>query len=40
LLVNAFTGEVLGAATAENIEFNIGELADNVGDLVTQLSEA
>lgn len=40
LLVNAFTGEVLGAATAENIDFNIGELADNVGDLVSKLSEA
>jgi len=40
LLVNAFTGEVLGAATAENIEFNIGELTDNVGNLVTTLSEA
>ena len=40
LLVNAFTGEVLGAATAENIDFNIGELADNVGTLVTKLSEA
>ncbi|WP_026941914.1 hypothetical protein [Hellea balneolensis] len=39
LLVNAFTGEVLGAATAENVEFNIGELADNVGDLVKSLSE-
>jgi len=40
LLVNAFTGEVLGAATAENIEFNIGELADNVGNLVIKLTEA
>lgn len=40
LLVNAFTGEVLGAATAENIEFNIGELADNVGNLVLSLTEA
>ena len=40
LLVNAYTGEVLGAATAENVEFNIGELADNVGALVTKLSEA
>ena len=40
LLVNSFTGEVLGAATAENIEFNIGELADNVGELVTKLTEA
>ena len=40
LLVNTYTGEVLGAATAENIEFNIGELADNVGNLVTKLTEA
>ena len=40
LLVNSFTGEVLGAATAENVEFNIGELADNVGTLVTKLSKA
>jgi len=40
LLVNAYTGEVLGAATAENIEFNIGELADNVGNLVSKLSKA
>ena len=40
LLVNAYTGDVLGAATADNIEFNIGELADNVGELVTKLTEA
>jgi hypothetical protein len=40
LLVNSFTGEVLGAATAENIEFNIGELADNVHELVNDLSKA
>ena len=40
LLVNAYTGEVLGAATAENVEFNIGELADNVGELVTKLRKA
>ena len=40
LLVNSFTGEVLGAASAENIEFNIGELADNVDALMTRLSEA
>ena len=38
LLVNTHTGEVLGAATADNIEFNIGELADNVGELITELS--
>lgn len=40
LLVNAHTGEVLGAATADNIEFNIGELADNVGSLVGSLTQA
>ena len=40
LLVNSFTGEVLGAASAENIEFNIGELADNVDALMTRLTEA
>ena len=40
LLVNAHTGEVLGAATANNIEFNIGELADNVETLVRDLTQA
>lgn len=40
LLVNSYTGEVLGAASAENIEFNIGELADNVDALMTRLSKA
>ncbi len=40
LLVNSFTGEVLGAASAENIEYNIGELADNVDALMTRLSKA
>jgi len=39
LLVNAYTGEVLGAATADNIEFNIGELADNVERLVGKLTQ-
>ena len=39
LLVNSFTGEVLGAVAAENIDHNIGELADNVGALVTKLSK-
>ncbi len=38
LLVNTHTGEVLGAAMADNIEFNIGELADNVGALISDLS--
>ena len=38
LLVNSFTGEVLGAVSANNIDHNIGELADNVDRLMTKLS--
>jgi len=38
LLVNSFTGEVLGAVTADEVEFNIGQLADRVGDLILDLS--
>ena len=38
LLVNSFTGEVLGAVSADNIDHNIGELADNVDRLITKLS--
>lgn len=38
LLVNSFTGEVVGAVTADNIEYNIGELADRVGDMINELS--
>ena len=38
LLVNSFTGEVLGAVSADNIDHNIGELADNVDRLMTKLS--
>ena len=37
LLVNVHTGEVLGAATAENITYNIGELADDVERLFKDL---
>lgn len=37
LLVNAYTGEVLGAATAENVTYNIGELADDVERLLKDL---
>ena len=40
LLVNSFTGEVLGAVAAENIDHNIGELADNVDRLMSDLSKA
>ncbi len=39
LLVNSFTGEVVGAATAENIEHHIGELADRVEPLIARLAE-
>lgn len=39
LLVDSFTGEVLGAVSADNIEYNIGELADNVDLLMTELSK-
>ncbi len=39
LLVDSFTGEVLGAATAENIEHHIGQLADRVEPLIQQLAE-
>lgn len=38
LLVDSFTGDVLGAVTSDNIEFNIGELADRVGEMITELS--
>ncbi len=37
LLVNVHTGEVLGAATAENVTYNIGELADDVERLFKDL---
>ena len=39
ILVNSFTGEVLGAVSADNQGHNIGELADNVDRLMIQLSE-
>jgi len=40
LLVNSFTCEVLGAVSADNIEFSIGELADNVDRMMTELTKA
>jgi len=40
LLVNSFTGEVLGAVSTDNLDYNIGELADNVENLMTKLSKA
>lgn len=38
LLIDSRSGEVLGAATADNIEFHIGELADRVEGLVRGLA--
>ncbi|NNE56968.1 MAG: hypothetical protein HKN36_02570 [Hellea sp.] len=38
LLVESRTGIVLGAVTADNIEYNIGQLADRVGEMITDLS--
>ena len=38
LLVDSFSGKVLGAVTADNIEFNIGELADRTGEMISNLS--
>lgn len=38
LLVNSYSGEVLGAVTANNIEFNIGQLADRVEGLIDGLT--
>lgn len=38
LLVDSFSGEVIGAVTADNIEYNIGQLADRVGDMILDLS--
>ncbi|MEP6343372.1 MAG: hypothetical protein ABJ275_08660 [Maricaulaceae bacterium] len=38
LLMNSHNGQVLGMVSADNVEFNIGELADKVGDMVNRLS--
>jgi hypothetical protein len=38
LLVNAHTGEVLGAALTNNVEFNIGYLADDVERMLATLT--
>lgn len=39
LLINSFTGEVLGAAKADEITYHIGYLADDVERLITDLSK-
>lgn len=38
LLIDSYTGEVLGAAKADNITYHIGELADDVERLVKTLT--
>jgi len=40
LIVDSFTGEVLGAATADNITYNIGKLADDVERVIDGLVQA
>lgn len=38
LLVDSYTGKVLGAATSNNVTYNIGYLADDVERLLTDLT--
>lgn len=38
LLVDSFSGEVIGAVTANDIDHNIGQLADRVGEMIKDLS--
>ena len=40
LIVDSFTGKVLGAATADDITHNIGKLADDVERVMTELTRA
>ena len=40
LLVESRSGQVLGAVTANDIEFNIGQLADHVERMINDLSKA
>ncbi|MEP1231709.1 MAG: hypothetical protein ABJG88_13635 [Litorimonas sp.] len=39
LIVDSFTGKVLGAATADDITYNIGKLADDVERVMTGLTK-
>jgi len=39
LIVDSFTGEVLGAATADDITYNIGKLADDVERVIDGLTK-
>ena len=38
LLMNSHNGQVLGMVSADNVEYNIGELADKVGEMINTLS--
>lgn len=38
LLMESHSGKVLGMVTSNNVEFNIGELADRTGDMIKNLS--
>ncbi len=38
ILVNSFTGDVLGMVASDNVDYNIGELADKTGELIKTLS--
>lgn len=38
LLVDSFSGRVLGAVTADEIDYNIGQLADRVGVMINDLT--
>jgi len=40
LIVDSFTGQVLGAAKADDISYNIGKLADDVERVMDELSRA
>ena len=38
ILMNSHNGQVLGMVAADNVEFNIGALADKVGDMINTLT--
>lgn len=40
LIIDSFTGQVLGAATADDVTYNIGKLADDVERVMDTLSQA
>ena len=38
LLVESYSGKVLGVATSNNVEYHIGELADRTGEMIKNLT--